>query len=584
VKKIIVSVLFLSLFLVPAGPVAAQEDEGESSFSLNGYVKLQSGVFVPLLSDLFQEHESKNWEKRYRAQDRTWRQYNPRRTCDPAMTPTRPCFPDDHGQEAGSLSMFRATLQLEADWTPSETFNLHAMFRGVRSLKLAADQWAQPPEISKSGDAGVRHAYNQNFAHGHYNETEIRELYLDAYPTDWLSFRLGRQQVTWGETGQFRLLDVINPIDSTWHFASLESFEDIRVPLWLAKAMIEFQSIDHMLELVWVPGIDKPEDMVTTPLTFVGAWGIPPTDTPSPYNIEKKVFAYPDNSIEDTMRAGFRWKGNMPGLNNMTYSLVYYWTHQISPPIPSYFDRKPRPEGVGYSDTDLTALYLTFPRQHIVGFTVDYTLENPIGMVLKLEAAVEPNRTFPRRSDTLYKRIDTNPGFEQRVHFDPKQKPVLSYALVAMRPTMIRWLNPTQNFMLVFQFMHTYIGEFDDKTCFGPPGEVKACTEDKNDLVNVPGYNDWLIKEHSFTLVFATFTQYLHGMLTPKLVVAYLPPYDSGKDDWGAAFISASLAVRLGPYWRMRLQINDFFGYDPYKSVGLFRDRDEINLSILCQF
>lgn len=587
-KKIIASVLFCSLFLGPVGPVAAEE-EGESSFTLNGFVKLQGGVFVPLLSDLFQETQSENWELRYRAQDRTWRQYDPRRSCDPAMVAQRPCYPTKHGQEAGSLSMMRATLQLEADWTPSEVFTLHALFRGTRALKLDADQQAQPPEPSQSGDSAVRHASNQSYAHGQYNETEIRELYLDAYPVDWLSFRLGRQQVTWGETGSFRLLDVINPINSTWHFASLESFEDMRVPLWIAKAMIEFQSIDHMLELVWVPGIDRPEDMVTTPLTFVGAWGLPPTNTPSPFSIDKKVFLYPDNSIEDTMRAGFRWKGSMPGLNNMTYSLVYYWTHQISPPIPSYFDRKPLESGVGYDDAKLEALYLTYPRQHIVGFTVDYTLENPIGMVLKLEVAVEPDRTFPRRSDTLYKRIDDDPLFPQRVHFDPKRKPVLSYALVAIRPTMIRFLNPTQNFTLVFQFMHTYIGDFDDKTCFGPPGEVPACTEDKNDLVEVPGFNDWLIKEHSFTLVFAAFTSYLHGKLTPKLVVAYLPPYDGkvdGKMDqgWGNAFISASLAVRLGPYWRMQLQVNDFFGHDPYKSVGLFRDRDEINLSILCQF
>ena len=33
----------------------------------------------------------------------------------------------------------------------------------------------------------------------------------------------------------------------------------------------------------------------------------------------------------------------------------------------------------------------------------------------------------------------------------------ISYALVAMRPTMIRFLNPTQNIMLVLQFMHTTV-------------------------------------------------------------------------------------------------------------------------------
>jgi len=182
---------------------------------------------------------------------------------------------------------------------------------------------------------------------------------------------------------------------------------------------------------------------------------------------------------------------------------------------------------------------------------------------------VEPDRAFPRTSETRYKLPD--PVRPERVHFDIPRKPVLSYALVAMRPTMIRWLNETQNFMLVFQFMHTYVGDLS--------------REDKEELIEVPGLNDWKVSEHSFTLVFATFTQYLHGMLTPKLVVAYLPPGpDAPGSDWGSGFTSFSLAVRLSSSWRMELQINDFFGADAYKSAGLFRDRDEINLSIMAQF
>ena len=132
------SVLAVLLGICLTGSVLA-EDEGESNFSVNGYVKLQSGVFVPLLSDLFQEHESRAVEYE-RISGRFRRTDTP---CNPIMVPNRPCFPENHGKEAGSLSMFRTTLQLEADWTPSEQFNVHAMFRGVRSLKLSADTMAQ---------------------------------------------------------------------------------------------------------------------------------------------------------------------------------------------------------------------------------------------------------------------------------------------------------------------------------------------------------------------------------------------------------------------------------------------------------
>jgi len=32
-----------------------------------------------------------------------------------------------------------------------------------------------------------------------------------------LNFRIGRQQIVWGETDNFRMLDRVNPLDLTWH-------------------------------------------------------------------------------------------------------------------------------------------------------------------------------------------------------------------------------------------------------------------------------------------------------------------------------------------------------------------------------
>jgi hypothetical protein len=533
------------LLLTLAGSATGQEDE--SSLSVNGYVKLQSGVFVPMLSNMFKAYENESFVGKTDE------------PCDPVMVPNKPCTPTDHGQEPGSLSMFRATLQLEADWKPYEAVAVHAILRGARSLMTDADGYAQMPRPSTSASSWVRREEARQWVlDNYYTELDLREFYVDVYPAEWLSFRIGRQQVTWGETGQFRLLDVINPIDGTWHFSPLESFEDTRIPLWIVKGLLEFPSIDHSLELVWVPGIDRPEDMVTVPLTFVGAWGLPYSNTPSPFIIDEKVFMYPKNSIEDTMRVGLRWKGVLS--TNITYTLAYYYTHLISPPIPMFYDLKPTPDG--YLDPNhMERLYLGFPRQHIAGFSFDFTLENPIGAVVKLEAAIEPDRTFPQISTTRHKHQD--PDKEERYYFDNPKRMALSYALVVMRPTMIRFLNPTQNFMMVFQFMHTMV-----------PGLTE---DDKSVLVEIPGFNDYKVKQwDSMKFIFATFTQYLHGLLTPKLVVAYIYP--------DSAFVSASLAVRLGDHWRVMLTLTDFYGKDPYKGVGLFRDRDEINLSVLCQF
>jgi len=67
----------------------------------------------------------------------------------------------------------------------------------------------------------------------------IRELYVDFdndLPNgDILSWRLGKQQVIWGRTDLFRVLDVINPIDFSRNNI-YDELEDIRIPMWIAKA------------------------------------------------------------------------------------------------------------------------------------------------------------------------------------------------------------------------------------------------------------------------------------------------------------------------------------------------------------
>jgi hypothetical protein len=67
----------------------------------------------------------------------------------------------------------------------------------------------------------------------------IRELYVDfdnALPNgDILSWRLGKQQVIWGRTDLFRVLDVINPVDYSRNNI-YDELEDIRIPMWIAKA------------------------------------------------------------------------------------------------------------------------------------------------------------------------------------------------------------------------------------------------------------------------------------------------------------------------------------------------------------
>lgn len=534
--------------------------------TVKGHVKLQAGVFVPLASDGFSASEN----RAFIFSGAGARRVQTSQSCDPIATPNIPCYPLDHGQEAGSLSMARSTLQLDGTWNPSASVTVRGVLRGVRALELDADEWAQIPTLSE--DASERRQLAKEWVREtYYDELDVRQLYVEARASDSLSFRLGRQLSR--DTGQYRLLDVINPHNETWHFGPLESFEDTRVPLWMMTSLIELKSIDHSLELYWVPLIDHPRDTVTAPLSLVGAWGIPYSNTPSPYVIGRKVFDYPGRELED-MRAGAHWKGGLG--ERARYSLLYYYTHQLSPPIPTTFDERLLDANLGLYDSGyLEQLTLEFPRQHLIGASLEYAFEAPVakptppfgvpgGLVAKLEGLIEANRTYPVRtdSDSISGGRKPDPDVPGRWHFQPEEKLVARYALSLTRPTMIPALNAEMPFLFVAQFIHSIATGFD--------------AQDKALLTEIPGYNDYEVREHQMTFAGAIATIYGRGFLVPKLLGGFVYP-DSG-------FYSLDLGVNLSPQLGFHLTATDFFGKNPYERLGLFNDRDELNMSMLFKF
>ncbi|UCD85238.1 MAG: hypothetical protein JSU92_03330 [Deltaproteobacteria bacterium] len=483
----------------------------QSEFSLNGYIQNQTGVFFSGEEDEFDAEG----------------------------------FPSNHGDKRGEFSMFRNTLQLEGDWRPSEKVTLHGIFRGVRSSPLDADEYAQVPEPDAVPDP-------KQWVHDkYYEENEMRELYLDIDATRRLNFRIGRQQVTWGDTGQYRLLDVVNPIDGTWHLSTFESFEDTRIPLWIVKGLYDIPALDGNLEVVWVPAIDEEEDLVTVPLTLVGAWGLPlppKQEKVSPYTIKKKVFMYPGDDLEDS-RVGVRWKGI---IGNLTYTGVYYYTHVISPPIPDYFIHKFRTYDID--------VYLDFPRQQIAGLSLDYTFNYPIGTVVRLEAAVEPDRTYPVKSSVDPINPEKLPNDDMKFYFVRKEKTAVSYALVLSRSTFIRFLNPKESFMFVAQVFQTIIPDF----------------KEEDNIIDVPGYDSTEVSQVSTKVILAVLTNYFRGAIKPVVVGIY--------DPGGSAILKGVLNFGIGNHWRVSLGANGIWGEHPYKSIGLFRDRDEVFATIRYQF
>ena len=75
-----------------------------------------------------------------------------------------------------------------------------------------------------------------------------RENYLDFSAGDW-DFRLGAQQIVWGEVVGLFFADVVSALDEREFL--LPSFDIIRIPQVAARA--EYTAGDSHLELIWIP-------------------------------------------------------------------------------------------------------------------------------------------------------------------------------------------------------------------------------------------------------------------------------------------------------------------------------------------
>ncbi|MGH7804926.1 MAG: DUF1302 family protein [Candidatus Binatia bacterium] len=145
--------------------------------------------------------------------------------------------------------VFQGTKPLETNTTslgPCGSDDLLALLQCNYS-----DQDARAARIRNQDVVDIRDQYGQ--------QAEAWEAYVNA---QWrrLFVRLGRQNVSWGETDGLRLLDQINPLDNFFGLTFDEDLDEKRIPLWMLRT--NYQVIDFWgpfssvgLETFFVPGI-----------------------------------------------------------------------------------------------------------------------------------------------------------------------------------------------------------------------------------------------------------------------------------------------------------------------------------------
>src|SRR5437762_5626012 len=120
---------------------------------------------------------------------------------------------------------------------------------------------------------------NRNTTHLQF-DNQLREAYTDIkFRGIPLSVRAGRQQIVWGESDDFRMLDRANTLDLTWHLAQevpppAFGWDELRRPFWMFKFLYGLGNIWHFsqnfLEWYWNPGDWAPAKVAFQPRP----WGL----------------------------------------------------------------------------------------------------------------------------------------------------------------------------------------------------------------------------------------------------------------------------------------------------------------------
>jgi hypothetical protein len=363
---------------------------------------------------------------------------------------------------------------------------------------------------------------------------ELWEGYVD-FAKGPLFLRMGRQNLAWGETDVFRLLDGINPLDNTFGFV-YENLDDRRIPLWMFRGSYNFGKVlgisSLTLEGFWNPG-------------FAGQKVAPigPSGTPYVAPLPSLPIGVRTIKPDDTMQNS-RWGLRLQGLiaENFNFSLAHYQSFPDNPAgrIVFYPGFVPVQELV-FKKVDVTGGSLSFFEPHI------------------LRAIVRSEVAWFWNEPVFIPQINTPLLFGNFVDGKIPNKDVLRF-MVGIDKAF--WIKPLNNLSMI-NFSVQYFGEwyqnFDDRM------RVPITDYPSGRFLDTKRYN------HTATLL--CWTSYLHGTLNPQIAAAY--------DLNGAWLFMPSLEYIWEPF-RIKLEYSAIYG--KFTGFGIFRDRDQISLRLTYLF
>jgi hypothetical protein len=370
---------------------------------------------------------------------------------------------------------------------------------------------------------------------------DLWEAYVDLSRGPWF-FRLGKQNLAWGETDVFRLLDQINPLDNTYG-GIFEDLDDRRIPLWMLRGSYNFGTVgptDSLtLEGFWVPGT---WDAHVSPLAPYGtAYSAPLPALPPP--LQQRII-YPDKDLSNS-RWGVRLMGMLWGMN---LSVAHYKTFMDLPSPVFVIEPDPPPLGSPYQELRFDDIQITGGALNFWESVTDTVFRAETAWFWN-EAVFIPDINMPIQPLPI--QIPGIPGIPQNGEIPDKD--FLRYMIGLDKNVWIRPLNKTQTFMVSMQYFGQWVPDYDLRMRQAVPMYPKT--------TEFPA-----VRELEGTITGLVNTTYLNGKVTPQMVAGY--------DVRGAWLLQPSVNLIREPF-RFMLQYSAIVGN--FTGFGVFRDRDQVN-------